>query len=90
MTRPPSGAAPSGKLGASFVDRACISVQAGHGGGGCRSTYQDLWTRHPIPDGGNGGRGGSVLIRANPQQTTLLDFQTRRHFRHMPAFQPVP
>ncbi len=64
-----------------FADRACISVQAGRGGNGCRSTYQDLWTRHPRPDGGNGGRGGSVLIRANPQQATLLDFQTRRLYR---------
>ena len=81
MTRPLSGAGPSAKPRASFVDRACISVQAGRGGDGCRSTYQDLWTRHPRPDGGNGGRGGSVLVRANPQQTTLLDFQTRRHFR---------
>lgn len=81
MTRSPSGAGPSAKARASFVDRACISVQAGQGGDGCHSTYQDLWTRHPRPDGGNGGRGGNVLIRANPQQTTLLDFQTRRHFR---------
>lgn len=64
-----------------FVDRAAISVQAGRGGNGCRSTYRDLWTRYPRPDGGNGGRGGSVLIRANPQQTTLLDLHAQRHFR---------
>lgn len=81
MTRPATGAGPSARHRAGFADRACISVQAGPGGNGCRSTYQDLWTRHPSPDGGNGGRGGNVLIRANPQQTTLLDFQTRRHFR---------
>ena len=64
-----------------FVDRAEVTVEAGRGGKGCRSFYQDLFTRHPIPDGGDGGRGGDVLIRANPQLTTLLDFQTRRHFR---------
>ena len=68
-----------------FVDQATILVQAGRGGKGCRSTYRDLWTRHPIPDGGNGGRGGNVLVRANPQLTTLLDFQTNRHFRAGPA-----
>ncbi len=65
----------------SFVDQATLLVQAGRGGKGCRSFYQDLWTRHPIPDGGYGGRGGDVLISANPQLTTLLDFQTKRHFR---------
>ncbi|MBI3322647.1 MAG: GTPase ObgE [Candidatus Omnitrophica bacterium] len=81
MTRPLFEAGPSAKAKSSFVDRARISMRAGHGGDGCRSLYQDLWTRHPRPDGGNGGRGGSVLIRANPQQTTLLDFQTRRHFK---------
>lgn len=64
-----------------FVDQATILVQAGRGGKGCRSLYKDNWSRHPIPDGGDGGRGGHVIIRSNPQQTTLLDFQSRRHFR---------
>jgi GTP-binding protein len=64
-----------------FVDRAQITIEAGRGGKGCRSFYQDRFTRYPIPDGGDGGRGGDVLIRANQQLTTLLDFQTRRHFR---------
>ncbi len=68
-----------------FVDQAVISVQAGRGGKGCRSFYKDLWSRHPIPDGGNGGRGGHVLIRADPHQTTLLDFQSQRHFRGGPG-----
>ncbi len=56
-------------------------MEAGRGGKGCRSFYQDRWTRYPIPDGGDGGRGGDVLVRANPQLTTLLDFQAQRHFR---------
>ncbi len=64
-----------------FVDQAKLLVQAGRGGSGCRSLYRDLWSRYPTPDGGDGGRGGHVIIRANPQQTTLLDFQTQRHFR---------
>ena len=64
-----------------FIDQATLLVEAGRGGKGCRSFYQDRWTRHPIPDGGDGGRGGHVLIRSNPQLTTLLDFQTQRHFR---------
>lgn len=64
-----------------FVDQASILVQAGRGGNGCRSFYQDLWSRFPIPDGGDGGRGGHVVLRSTAHQTTLLDFQTRRHFR---------
>ncbi len=68
-----------------FADRASITVEAGRGGNGCRSSYKDLWSRHPIPDGGDGGRGGHVLLRANPQLSTLLDFQTRRHFRGGPG-----
>ncbi len=68
-----------------FVDQASISVQAGPGGKGCHSFYQDLWNRHPIPDGGDGGRGGQVIVKANPQLTTLLDFQTQRHFRAGPG-----
>jgi GTP-binding protein len=63
-----------------FVDRVEIVVQAGRGGNGCRSSYKDLWTRHPIPDGGDGGRGGHVVLRANPQLTTLADLQDRQHF----------
>jgi GTP-binding protein len=64
-----------------FADQAEIQVEAGRGGNGCRSFYADLWSRHPIPDGGNGGRGGDVLIRANVQLTTLQDFLPQRHFR---------
>lgn len=64
-----------------FVDQATVFVQAGRGGNGCRSFHRDRWSRYPTPDGGDGGRGGHVIIRGNPQQTTLLDFQTQRHFR---------
>src|SRR3989338_1637706 len=68
-----------------FVDQATVLVQAGRGGKGCRSYYKDKWSRHPIPDGGDGGHGGDCIVRVNPQLTTLLDFQTRRHFRGGPG-----
>ncbi|MCM8812003.1 MAG: GTPase ObgE [Candidatus Omnitrophica bacterium] len=64
-----------------FVDQAVVRVEAGRGGNGVHSHYRDMWTRHPVPDGGNGGRGGDVIVQANPQLSTLLDFQTQRHFR---------
>lgn len=68
-----------------FVDQATLLVEAGRGGKGCRSFYQDKWTRYPIPDGGDGGRGGDCVVRANPQLTTLLDFLTKRHYRADPG-----
>lgn len=74
-----------GAGGAGFVDEAILRVSAGRGGNGCRSFYKDLWTRYPICDGGSGGRGGAVRVRANPQLTTLLDFQKRRHFKAGPG-----
>ncbi|MBI4355355.1 MAG: Obg family GTPase CgtA [Candidatus Omnitrophica bacterium] len=63
-----------------FIDEAVIEVKAGRGGNGCASFYRDRWMRHPVPDGGNGGDGGSVLIQADVNAHTLLDFQYRQHF----------
>ncbi|PIQ82184.1 MAG: GTPase ObgE [Candidatus Omnitrophica bacterium CG11_big_fil_rev_8_21_14_0_20_64_10] len=68
-----------------FVDQAEIRVEAGRGGNGCHSLHTDKGARHPVPDGGNGGRGGAVRVRGVPGLTTLLDFQTRRHFRAQPG-----
>ena len=64
-----------------FIDRAKIYVKAGEGGDGCTSHYRDRYTRHPIPDGGDGGWGGDIIIRADENLQTLYDFQYRRHFR---------
>ncbi len=61
-----------------FVDHATITVKAGDGGRGCEAFSWPPYTRAPHPDGGSGGDGGDVLIRADPNKTTLLDF----HFRH--------
>ena len=64
-----------------FVDTAKIEVRAGHGGDGCRSFYKDKFARYPVPNGGPGGKGGNVVIRANGNIHTLLDFQYRQHFK---------
>lgn len=61
-----------------FVDQAQITVKAGDGGRGCSSFAQPPYIRHPYPDGGGGGDGGDVLLTADPNIATLLDF----HFRH--------
>jgi len=63
-----------------FIDSVKIHVKAGHGGKGCASFYRDKYTRHGIPDGGNGGRGADIAVRADRNLRTLLDFQYNRHF----------
>ena len=63
-----------------FVDQAKIHVKAGSGGNGCRSFYRDKYTRKGIPNGGDGGRGADIIIRADRNLKTLLDFRYRRDF----------
>lgn len=63
-----------------FIDSAKIHVKSGNGGKGCQSFYRDKYTRRGIADGGDGGRGGDVVIRADRNLHTLLDFRYNRHF----------
>lgn len=72
---------PLPKREAGFVDQATLTVQAGRGGNGCGSLRRDPRARYAVPDGGDGGRGGDVLCRANPQLNTLSDLLAARHFR---------
>lgn len=64
-----------------FIDEARINVKAGNGGDGCNSLYRDRVIRMGRPDGGPGGNGGDVVILADENIHTLLDFQYRRHFK---------
>jgi len=63
-----------------FIDSAKIFVKSGSGGKGCRSFYRDKYTRDGIPDGGDGGRGADIVVRADRNLNTLLDFRYNRHF----------
>lgn len=63
-----------------FIDHAKIYVRAGNGGRGCNSLYKDKYTRKGIPDGGPGGKGADVIIKADRNLHTLLDFKCNRHF----------
>jgi len=62
---------------AEFADRAEVRVQAGHGGNGCASVYREKFKPLGGPNGGNGGRGGDVIIEVDPGVSTLLDFHRR-------------
>jgi GTP-binding protein len=64
-----------------FVDRAKIRVKAGDGGNGVVSFRHEAYVPRGGPDGGNGGHGGSVILEADPQLHTLLDFHYRTLFR---------
>lgn len=64
-----------------FIDEARISVKAGDGGNGCISFRQEKYVPKGGPDGGNGARGGSIIIRADRQLNTLLDFKYKRSYR---------
>ncbi len=63
-----------------FIDSARIYVRAGKGGNGCRSFYRDKYTRYDTPDGGDGGKGADIIIIADRNLYSLLDFQYNRHF----------
>ncbi|MDA3148155.1 GTPase ObgE [Leucobacter sp. UCMA 4100] len=63
----------------SFVDEAPLHVRAGRGGDGCVSVRREKFKPLAGPDGGNGGHGGDIELVADPQVTTLLEFQRRPH-----------
>jgi len=63
-----------------FVDQARVQVKAGSGGKGCESYYTDMYTRRGIPDGGDGGNGADIVIKADRNLRTLMDFTYKRHF----------
>lgn len=63
-----------------FLDRATIVVRGGAGGDGAASFRREAHVPRGGPDGGDGGRGGSVYLRVDPGETTLIDFRFKHHF----------
>ena len=62
---------------AEFADRALLRAKAGDGGHGCASVHREKFKPLGGPDGGNGGRGGDVILEVHPSMATLLDFHRR-------------
>ena len=58
----------------SFIDQTVLTVAAGNGGHGCASIHREKFKPLGGPDGGNGGNGGSVILRVDPNLTTLVEF----------------
>ncbi|WP_114559607.1 GTPase ObgE [Desertihabitans aurantiacus] len=71
----------------SFVDRVTLQVQGGNGGHGCASVHREKFKPLGGPDGGNGGDGGSVLLRVEPGLTTLVEYH-RQSVRRAQNGQP--
>ena len=65
----------------SFVDEAKFYVKGGDGGNGCVSFRRERYVPKGGPNGGDGGRGGSVYIRATKKIQSLIDFKYRSHFK---------
>ncbi|SEM55492.1 GTPase ObgE [Nonomuraea pusilla] len=62
-----------------FVDQVVLHVKAGDGGNGCASIHREKFKPLGGPDGGNGGRGGDVILEVDPNTATLLEYHRRPH-----------
>ncbi|RYG31920.1 MAG: GTPase ObgE, partial [Chitinophagaceae bacterium] len=65
--------------GSNFVDYVKICCRSGHGGAGSSHLHRDKHTSMGGPDGGDGGRGGHVIVKGNAQLWTLLHLKFRKH-----------
>src|SRR5829696_772624 len=64
-----------------FVDQVTLHVYGGNGGHGCASIHREKFKPLGGPDGGNGGDGGSVILRVDHRLTTLVDYHRQAHRR---------
>lgn len=64
-----------------FLDQAKIYVKSGDGGPGCISFRREKFIEYGGPDGGNGGKGGDVIVEAADNLNTLIDFRYQQHFK---------
>ncbi len=63
-----------------FVDKAIITVKSGKGGNGCVSFRREPFIPQGGPDGGNGGRGGNIILVADANLRTLMDFRYKKKY----------
>ncbi len=63
-----------------FIDKVKIYVKAGNGGNGCVSFRREKYVSHGGPDGGDGGRGGNIILRIDEGSNTLFAYKNRKKF----------
>ena len=63
-----------------FVDKAPFTAKAGNGGNGCVSFHREKFVLNGGPDGGDGGHGGSIVLLADGNMHTLLDFRMKAKY----------
>jgi GTP-binding protein len=64
-----------------FIDEVTISVKSGDGGAGCVSFRREKFIPRGGPDGGDGGKGGDVVLEVSPGLSTLMDLRPRPHLK---------
>lgn len=62
-----------------FIDEALLEARAGNGGAGCTSFRREKFIPKGGPDGGDGGRGGNVILRVDPNLNTLVNFRNQKY-----------
>ena len=63
-----------------FVDQVKITAKAGNGGNGAVSFHREKFVQNGGPDGGDGGNGGDIVLLADPNMHTLMDFRYKRKY----------
>ena len=64
-----------------FLDQVKIYIKAGDGGSGSPSFRREKFIEFGGPDGGDGGKGGSVVLKSERNLNTLIDFRYQQHFK---------
>ena len=64
-----------------FLDQQKIYIKSGDGGAGCVGFRREKYVEHGGPDGGDGGRGGDIIIECVTNLNTLIDFRYQQHFK---------
>ena len=67
-------------MATSFIDKARITVKAGNGGNGAVAFHREKYVAAGGPDGGDGGKGGSIILQVDDHMSTLMDFRYKRKY----------
>ncbi len=77
-------------MGYKFIDEVKVSIASGKGGAGCISFRRELFVPRGGPDGGDGGRGGNVLLKVDSRINTLIDFMPNKLYKAKDGFSGSP